>query len=321
MTKQTIKTVALLMIGLVLAASAKAEDTLKLAIGQRGNWENAPAHLGQEAGIFKKHGLNLDILYTQGGGETMQAVISGSVDVGVGVGLLGTMGAFSKGAPLRAIANSATGANDLYWYVRSESPIKKIADAKDQTIAFSSNGSSTNITVLGFIREFGLNATPVATGNPASTLTQVMSGQVDVGWASPPFGVKEVDENKIRIVGRGNDVPSLRNQTLRVMITNVSTLEQRGEVIERYVKAYGEVLDWMYSDPAALEAYAKWVGIPVETAQRVKDEFYPKENLRINRLSGLEEAQKDGVDFKFIAQPLTADQTSQLFHYPGGHAE
>ena len=32
--------------------------------------------LGQQAGIFKKHGLVLEILYTQGGGETQQAVIS-----------------------------------------------------------------------------------------------------------------------------------------------------------------------------------------------------------------------------------------------------
>ena len=92
-----------------VALTAQAQDTLKLAIGQRGNWENAPAELGQQAGIFKKHGLVLEILYTQGGGETQQAVISGSVDIGVGVGTTGVMGAFAKGAPVRAIANSTTG--------------------------------------------------------------------------------------------------------------------------------------------------------------------------------------------------------------------
>ena len=47
------------------AASALAEDMLKLAIGQRGNWENAAPELGQKAGFFRKHGLTLELLYTQ----------------------------------------------------------------------------------------------------------------------------------------------------------------------------------------------------------------------------------------------------------------
>ena len=58
---------------------ASAQETIKLAIGQRGNWDTSVSEVGQRAGIFKKHGLVLDIVYTQGAGETQQAVISGSV--------------------------------------------------------------------------------------------------------------------------------------------------------------------------------------------------------------------------------------------------
>ena len=71
---------------LLPCASAGAQDTLKIAAGQRGNWDTSIAEVGQRAGIFKKHGLVLEILWTQGGGETQQAVISGSVDIGVAVG-------------------------------------------------------------------------------------------------------------------------------------------------------------------------------------------------------------------------------------------
>jgi NitT/TauT family transport system substrate-binding protein len=63
--------------------AARAQDKLQLAVGQRGGWDTAVAEVGSRAGIFKKHGLDLDILYTQGSGETQQAVISGSVDIGV----------------------------------------------------------------------------------------------------------------------------------------------------------------------------------------------------------------------------------------------
>ena len=62
---------------------ARAQDNLKLAVGQRGNWASSVAEVGQRAGIFKKHGLTLDLLYTQGSGETQQAVIAESVDVGI----------------------------------------------------------------------------------------------------------------------------------------------------------------------------------------------------------------------------------------------
>jgi NitT/TauT family transport system substrate-binding protein len=72
---------------LVLAAQpASAEDQLKLVIGQINNWENQAPTLGQDAGIFKKHDLVLENVGTRGAGETIQAVISGSADIGAGVG-------------------------------------------------------------------------------------------------------------------------------------------------------------------------------------------------------------------------------------------
>ena len=298
-----------------IAFAAHAEDTLRLAIGQRGNWENAAPELGQQAGFFKKHGLNLEILYTQGGGETQQAVISGSVDIGVGVGTTGVMGAFAKGAPVRAIANSTTGADDLFWYVPASSPIKSLQDAAGKTIAYSTTGSSTNITVLAFVRQTGVAMKPVATGSPASTFTQTMSGQVDIGWSSPPFGVEALQQNRIRIVARASDVPAFRNQTVRVMITNASAAEAKKDAIARYLRAYRETLDWMYSDPAALKAYSAWVSVPESLAREVRDKFYPKENLRLDRLSGLDEAMADAVTLKFLPAPLSKQQLDELFKY------
>jgi NitT/TauT family transport system substrate-binding protein len=297
------------------AASAPAEDMLKLAIGQRGNWENAAPELGQKAGFFRKHGLTLEPLYTQGAGETMQAVISGSVDIGVGVGTAGVLSAYAKGAPVRPIANSMTGADDLFWYVPAASPIRSIKDAAGKTIAYSTNGSSTNLAVLAFIREFGVQAKPVATGSPASTFTQTMSGQVDIGWSSPPFGVEALQQGRIRIVVRESDVPAFRNQTVRLMIANTATVLQRRDVLDRYLQAYRETLDWMYSDPAALKAYAEWISIPESLAKEVRDQFYPKENLRLDRLSGLDAAMADAVSLKFLAAPLTKEQQDDLFKY------
>jgi hypothetical protein len=124
--------------------------------------------------ITIRSGLVLEIFYTQGAGETQQAVISGSADIGTGVGTFNTFGAFAKGAPIRVIAATHTGANDLTWYVKADSPIKDKKDLAGKSVAYSTTGSSTYGAVQAFQKEFGVTYKPVATGSPASTLTQVM---------------------------------------------------------------------------------------------------------------------------------------------------
>src|SRR6516164_6596653 len=124
------------------AASARAEDQLKVAIGQINNWENQAPTLGQDAGIFKRHNLVLENVGTQGAGETMQPVIAG-------VGVAGVMRAFARGAPLRILLPAFTGTGDLYWYVKADSPLKTVKDiTANNTIAYSTSGSSSNNLVL-----------------------------------------------------------------------------------------------------------------------------------------------------------------------------
>jgi NitT/TauT family transport system substrate-binding protein len=299
------------------ALAAQAEDTLRVAAGQRGNWDTTIAEIGQRAGVFKKNGLSLEILYTQGAGETQQAVISGSVEIGVAPGIMGVLSAFSKGAPVRVIGAETTGASDLFWYVPSNSPIKSLKDTDGKTIAYSTNGSSTHGIVTAFMKQYDLKARPTATGGPAPTLTQVMSNQIDVGWSAPPFGLQQLDEGKIRIVASGNDAAIFKGQTVRLLITNVQTLQERKPVIERFMKAYRETIDWLYSDdPAALKTYADFVGISVATARRTRDGFFPKAAVDPDKIIGLDQIVQDAVTLKFTAAPLTKEQLAELIQIP-----
>lgn len=294
------------------ASTADAQEQMKLAVGQRGYWDTAPAELGQRAGIFDKHGLELEILYTQGGGETQQAVISGSVDIGVGVGTYGVLGAYAKGAPVRIIGAEATGAAD-YWYVRADSPLQSLKDATaSNTIAYSTNGSSTNAIVRSFTHLYGLEAQAVATGGPQSTFTQVMSGQVDVGWSSPPFGLDAIEQGRIRIVARGADAPGVKDQSIRALVAHAGAIESRREVIKRFMKAYGETIDWMYMAPEAVRLYAEFAGVPEDVARRVRDEFFPKALIAPYKFEGVQSLMEDAVTFKTIAEPLTEAQLDEL---------
>ena len=249
-----------LLVGLNCAAVA--QDKLRIAAGLAGTGKIPFRRLGQNAGFFKKHGLVLEIYYTQGAGETQQAVISGSADIGTGVGTFNTFGAFVKGAPIRVIAATHTGANDLTWYVQADSPIKDKKDLAGKERRLFHCRLIHLCRRAGFQKVFGVTFTPVATGSPASTLTQVMSGQIDVGWTSPPFAIDLLKEGKIRQIMRASDVPELRNQTARFMTANAARLESRRAVFVRYLQAYREVVDWMYSDKAAVKAFAEWARIP-----------------------------------------------------------
>lgn len=303
------------VIAAALTGSASAEDVLKLTIGQRGNWDTAIAELGTKAGIFKKHGLTLEMIYTSGSGETLQPVISGSVDLGLAVGTLGAMAAYSKGAPVRIIGAQATGAAD-YWYAKNPA-IKTLKDTDGKTIAFSSNGSSTQSVVRAFINEFKLTAKPQATGNPPTTLTTVMTDQVDVGWAAPPFGLKELEEGKIHIVAKATDAALVRGQTIRTVVANTAVLEKRKEVIERFMKAYRETIDYMYSDnPQVIKDYAEFVKVPEPMAKRVRDEFFPKGILDPDKIIGLDSLMEEAVNLKFIPTALTKAQTDELIQIP-----
>jgi NitT/TauT family transport system substrate-binding protein len=294
-----------------LTAPAAADDLVKMTIGQRGNWDTAITHLGEKAGIFKKHGLQLEMIYTSGSGETLQPVISGSVDLGLAVGTLGAMAAYSKGAPVRIIGAQATGAAD-YWYAKNPA-IKTLKDTNGHTIAFSTNGSSTHSVVRAFIDEFKLTAKPQPTGNPSATLTAVMTDQVDVGWAAPPFGLKEMEEGKIHIVARATDATLVRGQTIRVLVANADALVKRKEVIDRFMKAYRESIDYLYSsNPQVMKDYAEFARVSEPLAKRVRDEFFPKSLVNPDQIHGLETLIPEAVNLKFIPTPLTKEQIAEL---------
>jgi NitT/TauT family transport system substrate-binding protein len=308
---------ALALVALFTLTPARGEDQLKVAIGQINNWENQAPTLGQDAGIFKRHNLVLENVGTQGAGETLQPVIAGSADLGAGVGVAGVMRAFARGAPVRILLPAFTGTGDLYWYVKADSPLKTIKDVTaNNTIAYSTSGSSSNNLVLAFADELGVKAKPTPTGGPAGTLTQVMSGQIDIGWAAPPFGMKELKEGKIRILIRGSDAPSLRGQTVRTIIVNADALKNKKDAIMRFVQGYREAVDWMYADPKAIDMYAEKMKLDRALLESSIKEFHPKEAMQTDEMKDIDGIQRDAVKLKFIEAPLTKQQLAELIQIP-----
>jgi len=279
-----------------LAEPGRADEELKVAVGGRGIGETFVTEVGYKAGLFKPHNLALDIFYTDGGGETQQAVISNSAQVGIASGFLGAIGVFAKGAPVRIIGGSYTGGAQVFWYVPAASPIKSPRDLSGKTVAYSNK--------------------PTPTGNAAATMTATMTGQVDVGWAGAPFGVAEFEAGKTRLIMKSSDAPDFDKQTSRVIVANATELKARPDVFVRFMRGYRDSLRWVYSTPEGLSAYANFAKLSESTAKRALQEFLPLTAVDPDRISGIEEVMADAVNFKFITAPLTHGDLAELIQIP-----
>jgi NitT/TauT family transport system substrate-binding protein len=169
--------------------------------------------------------------------------------------------------------------------------------------------------VTAFMKQYELKAKPTAMGGPAANLTAVMSGQVDVGWAAPPFGLDQLDKGDIRRIATGNDAAVFKGQTVRLNIANASFLAAKKDVVARYMKAYRETVALMYTDEG-LKVYADWLQIPDAKARRTRDEFFPSPAIEPDTIIGLDTIVKDAVELKFTAAQLTKEQLADLIQIP-----
>jgi len=288
--------------------TASAAEKVRVASSHKGVLDPTLVLLADKAGFFKDKGIEVEIFWTRGGSDTQQAVVSGSMDLGMATGLLGTLAAYEQGAPIEVISASMTGANDIYFYVRSDSPIQAMSDAGGKTVSFSRPGASSEFVADSLVRNAGIDAKMVAAGGPSATLTQVMSGQIDVGWSAVPATLEQVDAGDVRVIATGNDVPELRDLTVRVNIANRDFLKEHPDTVKKFLDALQETIDWFYSDPNAIKVYAEASGISESTAKQVRDKFVSKEMLRLAPIGGLEQSVKDAVASKHLSKPLTDEQ-------------
>jgi NitT/TauT family transport system substrate-binding protein len=143
-----------------------------------------------------------------------------------------------------------------------------------------------------------------------------MTGQVDVGWAAPPFGLKEMDEGKINLVAKATDAKIVAGQTIRIIAVNADTLAKKRDALIRYMNAYRETIDFMYSSDQAIKDYAEFAKIDEAMARRVRDQFFPRNIVDPDAIKGLDTLMPEAVTLKFIDKELSKEQTTELFQVP-----
>ena len=271
------------LLAMHVGAVSHAADRLVVSSGHQGGWDALVVNFGLRKGFFAAKGLDIENVDMDTGAPTIQAVVSGSIDLAVGVGMPGFMGAVMKGAPLKMISANFTGAGDFAWYARADSPIKTFKDiTENNTVAYSSTGSSSQIVAFALLKQAGVTGKPTATGNASATLTQVMTGQIDVGYdgnGGMEYTMAEFIDRVLTSTDE-NPAPYFRNKILsdlfpslmqdieplpeycfpdwlpeRYMVKYVGRVLNRAAAIELYVGGQGGAFPVLHYDGAGTHAF------------------------------------------------------------------
>ena len=148
---------AIVAVAVLLAAAASApaaaETTLRVGKANANSDAITPVNVGDQLGIFKKHGLNLEITDFGGGSKMVQALAAGAIDIADGAGT--EMAFVAKGAPMLAVCMSTGPAPFLGVGVPWDSPVKALEDLKGKVIGVSSPGSFSEWSARQLARHFG----------------------------------------------------------------------------------------------------------------------------------------------------------------------
>ena len=177
--------VLIAVLGLVLGWTAGARaQTANVRIAFNGFGGIAPIYLGQDAGIFKKHALNLELIFIPGGSLSLQALIGKSLDV-LMTGGPPVVNAYLQGARIKIIGGVV---NLLPYTFIATGGIRNAEQLKGKKIGISRFGSNTDYVVRLALNQFGLapsDAQIIQVGGSQARLAALKSGAIQATVLSP----------------------------------------------------------------------------------------------------------------------------------------
>ena len=309
---------ALLHFAASAAEAAAARTKIILVVPHRVLFTVAvPVYVAQEKGFYRENGIEVDAVFTRGGGENVQAVVSGDAQIGLSTGIFAVISAFVKKAPIKIAAAEITGM-DSFWYVMGNSPIRRFEDLAGKKLAFSRPGSSTHMAVLAIsdqLKSKGLKpAEPVSLGGVPESYTGVRTSQADAGWSVPPFMLDRVEKGEVRVVMRGDEITALKEITTRVHFVNSDFAAKQPEVVRGFFRAQQRAVEYMMDHRE--ETTKIWIPkaelkLPESAVLKTWD-FYSKPAMTLKPIRGVQTTMEDAIRFKFLQQPLSKAELDRL---------
>jgi NitT/TauT family transport system substrate-binding protein len=147
-----------------------------------------PYEVARSAGLFKNHGLDVQLVYSRGGNAAIQAMVGGAVDY-AGTSLDVAIQAYANaGADIRRFV--VTGRLPLFAVVTSPktaSQIQSIKDLEGRTVGVIALGTADHALTLYLLQQAGADAKKVQFATMGVNLLEALrQNQIDVGLVQEP---------------------------------------------------------------------------------------------------------------------------------------
>lgn len=300
------------------APSASGMTPLRLSIGHEVLFDVAAFDaVAQAKGFYAAEGVEVtDRQYPSGSGDAVQLLVSDTVDVALGVGMFATFAGVQK-APIDIVSSEWQGYSDIIYYVAANSPVRSLADAAGLRVATSRPGSSTDALCKALQAQLTATGSPsnecAVIGSPPDIFTAVTTGQIEVGWTTPPFFHDELASGRIRQIGSGDDLDRYRGTTSRVNLANHAVIDSGMAGVQAFFRAYQRAIDFTYDNPD--EAAKIWSDAAhVELTPELRDavfEVYRKDRVALASIDGLGVNLDAATEFGILEEPLSEADVQQ----------
>ncbi len=229
--------IIVLAAAMLIARAASAQEMSLRAVYNAVSGVMAPIWVGQEGGLFTKHGVNVDLKYL-----AATTAVQGMVGGGEEVGLVGNQGIDAKleGADLIYVAS---GLPTFVFQVYGRPEIKSMADLKGKVVAVTQPAASTDYAMRIVLKRNGLEPDKdvkiLYAQDIAAVFTSVSNGNASAGIMSAPTSLKAKAAGLKPIL----NITELRIPFLFTgMLSSPKIMREKNEALTRFLRGYIEAM-------------------------------------------------------------------------------
>lgn len=235
---QAIATLIVAALSLVPLASARATQPVGMAYISDSPGSSAPYWIAKEAGLFKKHGLDVQLIFINGSTRGIQSLVAGDIEFAGAVGTSAINGKLAGGDVV--IVNSLV--NTLPYYIIGRPDIKSPEDLKGRTLATHIPGTSADFAVRLALRKFGIgykDIQAVMVGGSPARVASVINGQTDFTMVTEPGKIQGEKAGMKLII----DMAKLKIPfQFSCTVTSRKLIRERPDMVDRTVKAMADAV-------------------------------------------------------------------------------
>lgn len=235
----------------------------------------SPIWVAQEEGLFKKHGLDIELIHIASTSKAIQSMVSGEIQFTT-ADALNSIQAVAAGADVVMVCE---GVNRFVFSLMSRFDIKRVTELKGKKIGITRLGSSTHTAVLYVVGRAGLGPndyTLLQLGEVPNILTTLLAAQIDAGALSPPTNSRAKKAGLHELVNLGVDGPEYPST---VIASTRAYVKANPDVTRRTVRALGEAINVFKSSRSigikAIQKYSRLSDADIleDTYNQFRDAF------------------------------------------------